>query len=242
MQRLKTFLALLHHLDTAPWASTVFDVNERMIRRMTASHLHLIVGREHLRQEGRSDMYNLIDHQLKLDREQNLVWITNRQQGKTSTVGKFIAALAIASPVGGQLVNIYSTSLDRAIELLKSAKAYIEWMMTPEGHHDTWPNMRFTKNTFQTFVLQVNGQGACNQVMAKPKNPDSCRGDAPSAAFFDEIGFMTEDFWYKFALPLLQVTERIATCTTTPPPVDSFFAVFVDQIKKETKWGTIFLL
>lgn len=116
-----------------------------------------------------------------------------------------------------------------------------------------------------------------------------CRGDAPAAAFFDEIvspalcspffarrktrskyplsglglspssvgppiggrlkkrfnisphdesscvvwwqGFMTEDFWYKFSLPLLQVAERLATCTTTPPPVDSFFAQFIENVR-----------
>lgn len=77
MARLQRFLRLLDWLDRAPWANIVFPVNERMIRRLTASHLHLITGKEHLGEE-RSEYYHLIDPQLCLDGAQNVVWITNR--------------------------------------------------------------------------------------------------------------------------------------------------------------------
>ena len=234
-KRLKRFLRLLAHLDTAPWASTVFNVNDRMIRRLTASHLHLIIGKANFAVCNRSEMYHLIAPTLKLDGVNNVVWVTNRQQGKTSTIGKFIAALAIASPEGGQLVNVYSTSLDRANELTKAAKQYVTWMMTDAGAHPEWTSLRFVKNTYQQFSVSTSDRGAVNCVVSKPKNPDSCRGDAPAAAFFDEIGFMTSSFWYKFALPLLQVTGRNATCTTTPPPADSFFAVFIEKIIARNK-------
>ena len=240
MQRLQRFLRLLNHMDTAPWASVVFSVNDRMIRRLTASHLHLIVGQKEFNANDRSEMYHLIDSSLRLDGCQNLVWITNRQQGKTSTMGKFLAALSIASPVGGQLCNIYSVSLDRAIELMKSAKEYVSWMMTDAGRHPEWTKMRYTKNNYNTYTLQATPGGVENAVASKPKSPDSCRGDAPSAAFFDEIGFISEAFWYKFALPLLQITQRVATCTTTPPPAESFFAVFADTVKKRNAIGDNF--
>lgn len=240
MRRLQRFLRLLHHLDSAPWASVVFDVNQRMIQRLTASHLHLIIGAEHCASSERSAMYHLIAPDMKLDGSQNLVWITNRQQGKTSTMGKFIAALAIASPVGGSLCNVYSTSLDRAIELTKAAKQYVTWLTTREGRHDEWRGVRFVRNNYNAFSLTAGDGAAVNEVASKPKNPDSCRGDAPHAAFFDEIGFIEEKFWYKFALPLLQVTSRIATCTTTPPPAGSFFAVFVDKIKQRNAVGDMF--
>ncbi len=240
MRRLQRFLRLLDHLDRAPWANIVFGVNDRMIRRLTASHLHLITGKAHLGAE-RSEYYHLIDPQLCLDGSQNVVWITNRQQGKTSTLGKFIAALSLASPEGGSLCNVYSTSLDRAIELTKSAKAYVNWMQTTEGAHDEWRSIRFIKNNYNAYAIQTGGPNApVNEVASKPKNPDSCRGDAPHAAFFDEIGFIEEKFWYKFALPLLQVTARVATCTTTPPPVDGFFSVFVDNIRKRNALGDNF--
>ena len=42
-----------------------------------------------------------------------------RPQGKTSTLSRFTAALAHCSCAGGQLLCIYSVSLDRAQEVLK---------------------------------------------------------------------------------------------------------------------------
>lgn len=68
----------------------------------------------------------------------------------------------------------------------------------------------------------------------------SCRGDAPEACFFDEVGFVGEDFWYKFAYPLLQVAMRVATCTTTPPPADGFFSTFCAMVAKANKDGDNF--
>ena len=58
--------------------------------------------------------------------------------------------------------------------------------------------------------------------------------------FCAEIGFIQENFWYKFALPLLQVTQRVATCTTTPPPAESFFAVFTENVRKRNEVGDNF--
>jgi hypothetical protein len=132
-------------------------------------------------------------------------------------------------------------SLDRAIELCKAAKQYVSWMMSAEGSHREWKGIQFQRNNHSGFSITNNtNAGVINEVASKPKNPDSCRGDAPKAAFFDEIGFIEEKFWYKFALPLLQVTERICTCTTTPPPADGFFAVFVDKIKDRNAIGDNF--
>jgi len=46
--------------------------------------------------------------------------------------------------------------------------------------------------------------------------------------------------WYQFAFPLLQVGNRTFTCCTTPPPTDSFFDVFVRQIKERNKRADYF--
>ena len=51
-------------------------------------------------------------------------------QGKTTTMSKFLACLLLCSPVGGNLVFVYSTSLDRAQEVLRAAKVYIDWIVT----------------------------------------------------------------------------------------------------------------
>ena len=132
-QRLCNFLKLMAVLDAAPWAPVVFDVNDRMIRVLCATHLHLIVGKSEFKKIDRPAFLRLIDPGRSLDGLSNVVWITNRQQGKTSTLGKFIAALAIHSPVGGDLCNVYATSLDRANELTKAAKQYIEWIPSQPG-------------------------------------------------------------------------------------------------------------
>ena len=105
-ERLCSFLRLLAMLDRAPWASTVFNINENMIRVLCATHLHLIVGKNEFKDCDRPALLRLIDPGRQLDGYSNLVWVTNRQQGKTSTLGKFIGALAIFSPVGGDLVNM----------------------------------------------------------------------------------------------------------------------------------------
>lgn len=146
------------------------------------------------------------------------------------------------------LCTIYSTSLDRSVELKKSAMAYLHWM-TSKGRHHEWTQLKLVMCNYTTFAVQ-NGPGSpINSVIARPKSADSCRGDAPEAAFFDEIGeqrfnmtflfvdsfihqsltflvwcfsfftgFMSESMWYSFAYPLLQVGARCFTCTTTPPP------------------------
>lgn len=233
-QRLCDFLKLMTVLDAAPWAPVVFDVNDRMIRVLCATHLHLIVGKTEFKTIDRPAFLRLIDPGRSLDGLSNVVWITNRQQGKTSTLGKFIAALAIHSPVGGDLCNVYATSLDRANELTKAAKQYIEWIPSQPGYE----HIRLKKNNNTTFV--VSNRTAENIVVARPKNPDSCRGDAPEACFFDEVGFVGEAFWYKFAFPLLQVSLRVATCTTTPPPKNGFFDVFVSQVIKRNAEGDRF--
>ena len=92
------------------------------------------------------------------------------------TVGKFIAALSIASQQHGQVANIYSTSLDRAVELLKAARQYIEWMMTDDGKHNEWTYLAYAKNTHTMYSLKTEKHAIPNDVTAKPKNPDSCRG------------------------------------------------------------------
>ena len=106
LSRLREYLSLMRALDTAPWANVVFDVNDRMLRVLTATHLHLIVGKKNFRTCNRAALMRLIDPERDLDGLSNVVWVTNRQQGKTSTLGKFIASLAIHSDVSGSLCNV----------------------------------------------------------------------------------------------------------------------------------------
>jgi hypothetical protein len=204
VQRLLEFLRLARMFDNAPWANHWFNVNHDIFVRLTASHLHLIVGPENAVAE-KAQLLKLLSAYTKLDGCSNLVWVTNRQQGKTTTVGKFIALIAVASRTGGLLAAIYSTSLDRAVELIKSAKKYLYWYQQLSGG-----KIKFVRDCERTFVVS-NGFSE-NEVGARPKNVDSCRGDAPSAAFFDEVAFIGEDFWFKFVripIPLIDCVCQI---------------------------------
>lgn len=231
--RVVKFLRLIDHLGTAPWANMHFDVNHKILLRLTASHLSLIAP------ASSQNLCHLIDYESTLEGAQNLVWVTNRQQGKTTTLARFVAALAIACPLGGLLFTIYSTSLDRSVELVKASKKYLYWLQSPEGRS---PDYTITVDRDNERMFAVNNGYAVNEVYARPKNPDSCRGDAPRAAIFDEIGFISRKFWQEFAFPLLQVGQRVFTCATTPPAPTSFFSSFIATVKERNAQNDNFFL
>lgn len=232
--RLIRFLEVVKILGKAPWASMRFSLNDDMISRLVASHLPLIVGTEAWELE-KASLYPLISAHEDLSNTQNVVWITNRQQGKTSTLALFLAAMSFMSPAGGNLFCVYSTNLDRAQELTRAAKKYIYWITSNTGVQEQLKKLGLDipvikQDNERAFSVTGQYTGVVNTVLARPKSPDSCRGDAPRAAIFDEIGFVSADFWYKFAYPLLQIAKRVFTCATTPAPSGSFFSVFGDKI------------
>jgi hypothetical protein len=121
-------------------------------------------------------LYALIDPAASLWNIQNLVWITNRQQGKTTTLGKFLAAISLAAQNSGTcLACVYSTKLERAGELLAAARQYLYWMQQPEGRHPEWENITFERDNEKQYNVSVNG-GPVQVVFARPKSPDTCRG------------------------------------------------------------------
>lgn len=234
MVRLARFLEVLKLLGSAPWASMRFSINESMLSRLVASHLPLIVG-THLWEQEKASLYPIINSHEDLSNTQNIIWITNRQQGKTSTLAKFLAAMSFMSPCGGNLFCVYSTNLDRAQEVTRAAKKYLYWIISEDEVAIKIRQLGLKVPTMKQDnerVYAVTGQydTVINTIIARPKNPDSCRGDAPRAAIFDEIGFVSADFWYKFAYPLLQISKRVFTCATTPAPPGSFFSVFSDKV------------
>ena len=223
MTRLLRFQNMLACLHKAPWSNMRFAENEHILKLLTLSHLPLVVG-EYYESEKTA-----LETQIGVTNCQNLVWITNRQQGKTTTLARFLAALSILAPVQGSLCCIYSTNLDRACELLKATKAFINFI----GNVDIIIN-----NTASLTIRTVDGFS--HTVAARPKTPDSCRGDAPKMALFDEIAFCTAAFWHQFAFPLLTVGRRIFTCVTTPPHEGTFFDVFSKTVIARNKANDFF--
>lgn len=88
-------------------------------------------------------------------------------------------ALAAGSGVGVNtcLACVYSTKLERAGELLTAAKQYLYWLQTPEGRHPEWESIVFVRDNEKQLSVSANGKPP-QTIFARPKNPDTCRGDA----------------------------------------------------------------
>ena len=98
--------------------------------------------------------------------------------------------------------------------MVKAAKQYLYWL-----RQNPLPGIAPTIIADNTRMLVVRSpDGVVNEMKARPRDHNGCRGDAPEAAIFDEFGFMTQKMWYEFALPLLGKIGRCFTLTTTPPP------------------------
>ena len=72
------FLRLIDLIHQVPWASATFDHNHKIILQLAASHLELLVDRKIARAHGPRLRALIGQH----TRDSNLVWITNRQQGR----------------------------------------------------------------------------------------------------------------------------------------------------------------
>jgi len=72
---------------------------------------------------------------------------------------------------------VYSTKLERAGELLTAAKQYLYWLQTPEGRHPEWDSIVFVRDNEKQLSVSANGKPP-QTIFARPKNPDTCRGDA----------------------------------------------------------------
>ena len=177
VQKLLTFLKVMAICSEAPWSPVKFPENEKMIRRLIASHMQLITGREAWAKD-KNFLFSLLDSSENLSHIINVCWVTNRQQGKTTTLSRFLAVLALCSVKGGVLATVYSTSLDRSCELVKASKKYLYWMQ-----HDKKVTQRLerigvkppkiaTDNERQFSVVSVAGEGIVNTVIGRPKNAD----------------------------------------------------------------------
>ena len=221
------FLRILFELILpAPWSNMVFHVNRMMILRLAASFLPLIVGRATAAQYGK-ELRSLLSVDVDDLSSSALCWVTNRQQGKTTSTAQFLAALALTSRQGGNLVYIYSTSRDRAIEVLRAAKAYIYHALSLKSQ--LCADVRVVRDTESILVLQSGS--TTRTIAARPKAVESCRGDAPHAAIVDEVAFVTQRFFDDFLRPLFAVRGRCFALITTPAPPGSFFDMFCSSIR-----------
>ena len=90
-------------------------------------------------------------------------------------MASFLATILLTSPVAGNICFLYSTSLDRAQEVLRAAKTYVGYILKKK--HPMLSMVKIARDnerliTIDTGIVQ-------HTVMARPKNVASCRGDNP---------------------------------------------------------------
>ena len=234
--RVVKYVRLLEHLRTAPWASGRFEANEDILLILSAGFMPLIAHEP----KPSPDLYKLLgSKRTQLETTQNTIWVTNRQQGKTTLLGMVIAAMALSAAPCKTLACVYSTKQERAAELCRAAKDYLYWMRDGDGKHPYW-NVHLDRDNERAFSIRRTPGEPASEILARPRNPDTCRGDNPRFGIFDEIAFTSPSFWYTFALPLLQVRSRRFVCCTTPPPRKSFFDEFSQNVKRANVDGDNF--
>jgi hypothetical protein len=249
--RLLRFIRLLEIFNTKPNADMLFPENEYVMRMLVASYLKFIVGEKEWK-ENMTMLYPLIESVRDLSNVLNVVWTTNRQHGKTTVLSRIVAALSLLSPIGGELVYVYSTARDRAQGLVNEAKDYLLWI-NKRDNEATRKKLaqlglpclvRFRKDNTEMYIVESWAErDTYNTVKARPQKANSCRGDAFKVGVFDEIAFVEESFWNKFAMPLLAVAGRVFTMATTPPKLNSFFDVFVKTTEaNNAKNDNLFML
>ena len=241
VQRLLAFKKVLFLMASAPWTSHDYKPNMRVLDMMVASHLKFIVGEKAYNEE-KSTLYTLITDEEDFSKLQNILVITNRQNGKTTMQSIMIAALSIMSPTGGDLICVYSLSLHRAQEITTSAKGYIIWFM--DEHISIFKQMglpipRILTNNITTYKV-VSAYKNTNLIKACPSTVEANRGDRPHIIFYDEFGFAKGKMVTEFTLPLLQQRDRLMSCFTTPPPPTEHCHGFIEKIRAQNKTGVYF--
>ncbi|MBN19833.1 MAG: hypothetical protein CL678_01000 [Bdellovibrionaceae bacterium] len=189
--RVVKYVQLLEHLRTAPWASGRFEANEDILLILSAGFMPLISHEP----KPSPDLYKLLGSRRKqLEQTQNTIWVTNRQQGKTTLLGLVIAAMALSAAPCKTLACVYSTKQERAAELCRAAKDYLYWMRDGAGKHPYW-TVHLDRDNERAFSIRRSPGEPASEILARPRNPDTCRGDNPRFGVFDEIAFTSPSFW-----------------------------------------------
>lgn len=234
--RLVRFRKLLDLLGTAHWASKRFEENEKILNDLIASHLQAIVGLKEA-EKYRRELCSLISS-TDLSHIRHLLWITNRQQGKTWLLSRMYAALMMLSPIGGDLIDMYAPLFKRSQAVMFGARQYIVECQT---NRSWWPQLaalgmslpRFKQENTETFTLYNCVYPSIeNKFQSCPVAVKSNRGNNALVIGTDEAAWTGREHIYQMIIPVLLVEGRVATFITTPPEPENDFNDFIRQIKE----------
>lgn len=241
--KLVRFRKLLDLLGTAHWASKRFEENEKILNDMMASHLQIIVGFDDA-EEHRTALCALISSE-DLSFIRHILWITNRQQGKTWLLSRMYAALMMLSPLGGDLIDMYAPLFKRSQAVMFGARQYIVECQTNKSWWATLASLgmsipRFKAENTETFTLHNCVYPSIeNKFQSCPVTVKSNRGNNAHVIGTDEAAWCGRAHIYEMIMPLLLVRGRVATFITTPPEPENDFNDFIRQIKEGSSIFTL---
>jgi hypothetical protein len=169
LARLAKFERVLKLVNTSP--QYLASTHKRQpTSTLVTQHLEAIVGKDAYRTHNRELMV-AIDH-------------TAFDPSHSTTLAAFLSALMCTSPLGGDLVFVYSNSSALAAqELVTQSQEYTQQLATTiETFHvlDT-NNLKppcITRKTSDGYSVVID-ETTSNRIKARPTNPEACRGDAP---------------------------------------------------------------
>ena len=150
--RVVRFIALLTY-PARPGANRRFAANDSILLRLAAAHMRLIAHTD----KPSKALYNLLGS--GLESAQNTIWITNRQQGKTTAIESLWRRSRWWRRLSRRW-HVYSTKQDRAAELVRAARDYLYWMQDA-GAHPMWPRLSLSATT--TAGLRCVWPPACRR-------------------------------------------------------------------------------
>lgn len=212
--------------------------NREIKDHLLTSHLDYIIGRH----GDKNKIYPLIDSRNDIAWRKHLIWITLRQQAKTTTIEEFIAALVIsARGEGKDFIYVYAQKEKSSIELVTGAKSIVEWLAKDENVAIHGYPFELYMNNIKSFSVKT--AYGINQVNSTAATVRSCRGQRPPVIFVDEAAFIAWSWYPDFLFPLFQVQGRVATLITTPSYQDTTHQQFFQKVLKRNEEGdrTFFL-
>jgi hypothetical protein len=241
--RLRRFQRAYAILCTLPGKDIPFHENDQIARILTATHLKVIVGDDDAAEHALV-LHGMIDT-IDYSSIEYLVWVTSRQQGKTTVLARFAACLLITGLMNvDEFINVYSTTKNRSCGLLAEAKAYVDWIMINPDVQERLAEIGLVhpltiplENQERFKVSSMAEPNVWVTIRGRPAAPNSCRGEAPRVVLADEFAFLQDNMWKKMLRPLFSISERVGTLATTPGPVDSETAVFMKITEVNMKKG-----
>jgi len=211
----KRLLLLRELLDYIPRSYQDWErsVMQKMFHRnfMQAVCLHLY------RDDADVDMNKIMRMNQFDNLKQQVLCLTPRRFGKTTSVAMFVAAYALSVPKSEQC--IFSTGRRASQKLLELIRD-----MIISGKHR---NM-FMKCNGETMLIQGDNELDIRKVHSYPSCAKTLRGVGGDVCYMEEAAFMALDVFFEVIVPLLEMETTALIAISTPLDGLNFYSEMFD--------------